>query len=411
MTICISYKFRIYPTNEQKHYFALTFGHARFVYNRLLSIISKRYEDEKKYTSFFDACKIITNELKPNNPWLENVSRMALNTSAEDLCIAFKNIKHGKGYPKFRKRTHDQSYRLTEGYRFRLDESNNSIRLEKIPGLVYCVVSQKLQGKPKFVTVSKTATDKYFVSITCEVDEVNQYPKTGKQVGIDLGIKTLASLSDGTSYANPKAFEQLRKKLAKQQQILSRKKKGSNQYNKQRIKVARVHEKIKNIRNHQQHVITTEIVKNHDVICLETLDVVKMITLGNKDLSRQLSDASLSEFIRKLVYKAKWHNRTIAKVDQYFASSKICYYCKHKKEDITLADRQWTCNKCGKIHDRDHNASKNILNEGLRILQNPIEKKPVAKRSRVRKNEKPKGSTKTDVNVGMSTLESQKVIV
>ena len=380
-----SYKFRIYPTDEQKHYFALTFGHARFVYNRLLSIISKRYEDEGKYTSFFDACKLITAELKPSNPWLNDVSRSALNTSAEDLSKAFNGLKNGNRYPKFKKRTNDQSYRLAEDYRFKLDESNNTINLEKIPGLVYCQVSQKLVGKPKFITVSKTATDNYFVSITCEVDEVEQYPKTGRQVGIDLGIKTLASLSDGTSYPNPKAFEGLRKKLAQQQRILSRKTRGSNQYNKQRLKVARIYEKIRNIRNHHQHLATTEIVKNHDIICLETLDVVKMLAEGSTDLARRLSDASLSEFVRKLEYKAKWHCRTIVKVDQYFASSKLCNYCGWKNENLKLSDRTWFCNSCCNDIDRDQNAAKNILNEGLRILQNPAEKKTVIKNNRIDK--------------------------
>ena len=406
-----SYKFRIYPTDEQKHYFALTFGHARFVYNRLLSIISKRYKEEKKYTSFFDACKLITCELKPANPWLNDVSRSALNTSAEDLCTAFKSMKHGSGYPKLKKRTHDQSYRLSEDYRFKLDQSNNTIRLEKIPGLVSCIVSQKIVGKPKFVTVSKTATDKYFVSITCEVDEVKQHLKTGSSIGIDLGIKTLASLSDGTSYPNPKAFEQLRKKLAKNQQILSRKKKGSNQYNKQRLKVARVHERIRNIRNHHQHVITTNIIKNHDVICLETLDVIKMLAARSKELSRRLTDASLGEFVRKLEYKAIWHGRTVVKVDQYFASSKLCNHCGWKNENLNLSDRTWFCNGCCNDLDRDLNAAKNILQEGLRVLQNPTEKKSAVKRSRVRKDEKLKSPAETVVNAGTSMLESQKVIV
>lgn len=381
-----SYKFRIYPTDEQKHYFALTFGHNRFVYNKLLANSIEQYEKTGKSPSRFDNQKILTHILKKENPWLYDISAASMSSSLKDLEESYRFFTNGGGHPKYKRRDENQSYRLPTPNRFKLNKSNKTIRLEKIPGLVYCQVSQKLVGKPKFITVSRTTTNKYFVSITCEVDEVNQYPKTNKQVGIDLGIKTLATLSDGTSYANPKAFEKLRKKLAVENRKLSRKKKGSNQQKKQRIKVAKVQEKIKNIRNHHQHVITTEIVKNHDIICLETLDVVRMLVAGSKDLSRQLSDASLYEFMRKLEYKAKWHGKTVVKVDQYFTSSKTCFFCKHKKKDLTLSDRKWQCHNCLAFHDRDLNAAKNILQEGSRILQNPTEKKPAMRRSRVRKS-------------------------
>ena len=224
---------------------------------------------------------------------------------------------------------------------------------------------KEIEGKILFATISKSATDKYYISITCEV-EYTPLEKTNLQVGIDTGIKNLAILSDGEVYENIKLLKTNLRKLKYEQRQLSKKKKGSGCRLKQKSKFARVHEKVTNIRKDYLHKVSTEIIKNHDVICIEDLAVKNM--MKNHKLAQAFFDVSLGAFYTMLEYKAIWNEKTIVKIDRFFPSSKMCSNCGWIKQDLELKHRKWTCESCGEHHDRDFNASTNILIQGLYIL-------------------------------------------
>ncbi len=226
-------------------------------------------------------------------------------------------------------------------------------------------IHREIEGKILFGTISKTASGKYYVSITCEVEH-NEYEKTNSSVGIDTGIKNLAILSNGEVYDNIKSLKNSIKELKYEQRQLSKKVKGSGQRNKQKTKLALLHERVANARKDYLHKVSTEIVKNHDIICIEDLAIKNMIK--NHKLAQALSDVSLGMFYAMLKYKAEWNDKTIVKIDRFFPSSKTCSNCHWIKQDLTLKDRAWVCVRCGTTHDRDLNASKNILLQGLNIL-------------------------------------------
>jgi len=224
---------------------------------------------------------------------------------------------------------------------------------------------QEIGGEIMFATISKSTTGKYWVSITCEVQHT-PYDKTGSVVGIDTGIKDLAILSDGVVYENIRSLKNNFKNLKYEQRQLSKKVKGSSSRNKQKIKLSITHEKITNIRKDYLHKISTEIIKSQDVICIEDLAVKNM--MKNHKLAQAFADVSLGSFYSMLEYKAKWNDKTIIKIDRYFPSSKMCSNCGWINQDLTLKDREWICSSCGENHDRDFNAAKNILKQGLKIL-------------------------------------------
>jgi putative transposase len=224
---------------------------------------------------------------------------------------------------------------------------------------------REIGGDILFATISKTATGKYYVSLVCETSH-EAFPTTDSAVGIDTGIKDFAVLSSGTTYKNIKVLKSKLKKLKYQQKRLSKKRKGSHSRQKQRKIVAALHEKTANVRNDYLHKVSTEIIKNHDVICTETLMVKNM--MKNHKLAQAFADVGLGTFYAMLEYKAKWNNRSFIKIDRFFPSSKTCNICRHIRQDLTLKDREWTCEKCNTIHDRDFNASRNILKQGLNLL-------------------------------------------
>jgi len=240
------------------------------------------------------------------------------------------------------------------------------IKLPKL-GLVKCKVSKQIEGRILNATISQNPSGKYFVSVCCTEVNIPQYSPTGAVVGIDLGIKEFAITSDGQHIENPKFLKKSEKKLTKLQRKLSRKTIGSSNRNKARIKVARQHEKIVNQRKNFLNKISTELIKKYDIICLETLRVKNMVK--NHKLAKAISDVSWSEFVRQLQHKADWYGKVIQKVDTYFPSSQLCNVCGYKNSDTKdLSVREWICPQCGKHHDRDENASNNILKEGLRLL-------------------------------------------
>ena len=363
-----AYKFKIEPTESQINQIEQTFGCARFVYNHYLKERQKRYQEGGK-TFGYNACSADMTQLKKELVWLRVVDSTALQSSLKNLDIAYANFFSGRArYPGFKKKhTSRQSYTAkNNGKNIAVDSEMSYVKLPKL-GFVKVRLSRAVEGRILSATVSKNPAGKYFVSLLCTDVEIAHLPKTGAVVGLDLGIKTMLATSDGQDIPNHKFSRHAEKKMRRLQRSLSRKTKGSNNRNKARIKVARLHEKIANQRKDFQHKLSLELVRNYDIIAIETLKVKNM--LKNRKLSRAISDVSWSSIVTILEYKAVWYGKTLVKVDTFYASSQLCSACGHKNLDIkNLNVRQWICPSCGANHDRDKNAAINILDEGLRIL-------------------------------------------
>ena len=363
-----SYKFRLCPNEEQKQLFAKTFGCSRAIWNMMLADKIKHYEETKEILYNTPA------QYKKEFPWLKEVDSLALCNVQLNLQTAYKNFFHsGFGFPKFKKKSHHQSYK-TNNQKGRIALLDGKVKLPKI-GWVKVKAHRQVDGVIKSATISMTPTGKYYISISCEM-EIAPLPKTNSSVGVDLGISDFAILSHGEKIGNKKFLNQLSKKLAKEQKILSRrvlaaKKEGrklsdSKNYQKQRIKVAKLHEKIANQRKDFLNKLSTYLVKNHDVICIEDLSSKNL--MKNRKLAKAIGDVSWSEFVRMLGYKANWYEKQISKISRWYPSSQICSDCGFSSGKKSLSVREWTCTNCDSHHDRDINASINILNEGLRLL-------------------------------------------
>lgn len=360
-----AYKYRFYPNAAQANMLEQTFGCCRFVYNNALAFSKEQYEQGNK-TNFNDWNKNLTT-LKKNADyvWLKDVSSVPLQQALRHLDKAFKSFfKSGFGYPKFKSRRNKQSACYMSNA-FKWNAKAQTLTLAKMKQPLNIKWSRSFVGVPSSVYVSKTPTGKYYISMLVETAVIQNQP-TAKTIGIDLGIKSLAVCSDGVVFNNPKSTAKYAKKLAKAQRLLSRKKKGSSNFKKQRIKVAKIHEKIANTRMDFTHKMTTKLINENQVISVETLKVKNMVK--NKKLSKALSDANFGEIIRQLEYKADWHGRTISKINQWFPSSKMCSVCGCLYSGKwSLSIREWNC-ECGAHHDRDLNAAINIHVEGLRLV-------------------------------------------
>jgi len=367
-----SYRFRIYPNKAQENLIQRTFGCCRFVYNYYLAKRKEVYETTKE-TFNYNACSADMTNLKKELEWLREVDATALQSSVRDLDTAYQNffrrVKSGgaPGYPRFKsKRDHRKSYK-SKKVGENIAVIGNSVRLPKL-GLVKCRISKEVKGRILSATVSQNPSGKYFVSLCCTDVEIEPLPTTGTVCGVDLGVKDLAITSDGTKYQNNKFLYQSEKKLARLQRQLSRKTKGSKRYEKQRIKLARMHEHIANQRLNAMHEATTKLVRNYDIICIEDLNVSGMVKCHSR--AKSISDASFSQFRRQLEYKAEWYGKTISVIDRFYPSSQLCSDCGYQNKLIKdTSIRDWICPVCGKYHDRDVNAAINILMKGLRLLE------------------------------------------
>ena len=360
-----SFKVRIYPNKEQQLLLEKTFGANRFIYNYFLNLKTKLYEFYKINLSFNNSSKALT-ELKKHKTWLKQADSKSLQQTLRDLDMAYQNFFNGKSnYPNFKKKQDKNSYRTNQDIKI----NNRYITIPKI-GMLRYRDKYKLEecniSKIYNVTISKTPSGNYYASISAEVDII-AFEKTNRSCGIDLGLKDFLIFDTGEKINNPRILATLEKKYRKLAKAVSRKVYNSNNYKKAKLKLAKFHEKVVNIKKDFLHKLSTNIVKEYDIICIEDL-CFKGFMRTNKAKSYQ--DVAQSEFIRQLEYKAKWYGKTISKINRFYPSTQLCSECGYKNPDLKNLDiREYDCPECGTHHERDINAAINILREGLRILE------------------------------------------
>lgn len=363
-----SFVYRLYPNKEQEILLAKHFGCNRFIYNWALNLRKESYEQSGKTISKFELNKMVTQLAKKEEySWLQEVLSQSLQQSIQNLDTAYiKFFKEKTGFPKFKsKRTHRYSYRIPQNVK--IDFEEHKVFLPKIKW-VNIRVDRKFEGLIKSATVKQLPSGKYFVSILVEDGKDYQTKRQiehANAVGIDLGIKDFAILSDGTKIENPKFLRTKEQRLKVLQKRLSRKQKGSNNRNKQRIKVAKLHEKITNERKDFLQKLTAKLVKESqfDTFCLENLNVSGM--MRNHKLAKSIAEVSWYQFIELLKYKCEWYGKNLVQIGQFEPSTKTCSHCGHKNTELTLKDREWICPVCNTYHDRDINAAINIKNFAL----------------------------------------------
>lgn len=363
-----AYKYRIYPNKKQQELIQKTFGCCRFVYNQTLAYRKELYETKKESMSRIDCNNWKNKVLKTQYTWLKEVDKFALDNAVINMDSAYqKFFKEHAGYPKFKsKRDKKKSYstNFTNG-NIEVSFENNKIKLPKLKW-IKAKFHREFVGKIKSATVSQVPSGKYFVSILVETEHIPM-KENNNSVGIDLGIKDLLITSDGEKFDNLHTTKKYEDKLAKEQRVLARKQKFSKNYEKQRIKVARIYEKIHNTRIDHLHKISHQLISENQVIVSEDLAVSNMVK--NHNLAKAISDCGWYELTRQLIYKAEWNGRTYIKIGRYVPSSQTCNVCGFVNKDTkNLSVREWICHQCGTVHNRDINAAINILNEGMKIL-------------------------------------------
>jgi putative transposase len=359
----VSYKFRAYLTDEQEQLFRVESGNARFVWNHLLDYHNKEYVENKTAFNAVKLGKYVTQLKKTEEySWLNNSTVAVITQKINDLDKAFKNFfKKGSGYPKFKKKDNEQRvrYQLDQRRISNIYIAGELLRLPNI-GVIDVNWHRIPKGTPKMVTLIKAASGEYYVSFACE-EEIEHLPKTGKSVGLDVGIKDVVVSSDGYYSGAPKFYYQYQRDLKTAHRALSRKTKGSKRYEKQRIVVAKLHELIARCRKDFLHKLSKKIVTEYDCICIEDLNVKGMVK--NRKLSKAVSDVGMYELRRQLTYKADWYGKEIRVIDRWFPSTKMCSSC-GMLHNMKLSDRTMNCD-CGFSMDRDLNAAINIRQAGM----------------------------------------------
>jgi len=354
-----SFKFQLLPTKDQEVLLAKHFGCKRFVWNHFLNRRKDEYLKNEKTLNYYDcATELVELKKVEETTWLKEINSQTLQHTLRDLDGAYNRFfrKQSK-FPKFKSKWDKQSFRVPQ----HISIEDNKIYFPKFNEGIELNAHREI-GDINFITISKTPLGKYFVSITCEVGEIQKLPKNDESIGVDLGIKDFAVCSNGDKFDNPKHYHKLEKKLKFTQRQLSKKKKESNSRIKYRKQVALVHEKIHNNRQDFLHKLSHKLIHENQVICIEDLNVKGM--MSNHNLAKSIGNCGWGEFVRQLNYKAEWYGRELVVIDRFFPSSKTCSHCGWINEGLNIKDREWTC-QCGKVIDRDLNASLNILQQGL----------------------------------------------
>jgi putative transposase len=360
-----AYKYRFYPGDEQKRILAQTFGCCRYVYNWALRQRTDAYYQHGERL-YYDgtAGRLVTLKKQEETAWLHDVSSVPLQQALRNLDRAFRNFFDGRADdPTCKKKRNQQSATYANNA---FTWKGQALTLAKMAEPLSLVWHRPLPDgcKPSSITITKDEAERYFVSLLLEED-IKPLEVTPKMVGLDLGLKSMVITSDGHTYGNPKFFAKDEKKLGAAQRRHAKKKKGSKNRVKARLKVARVHKKIADRRHDYQHQLSTRIIRENQVVCVESLQVKNMVK--NHCLAKAISDVGWSEFVRQLEYKAAWYGRNLVKIDKWYPSSKRCYDCGHILDSLTLDIRTWTCPECGVVHDRDITAAQNILAAGLAV--------------------------------------------
>src|SRR5271157_5690425 len=366
MVINQAFKFRIYPNAEQRQALARQFGCSRFVYNTFLQERMDFYAahkgEKKQGLNYQDtALRLTAMKRQPEYAWLREVNSQALQVALRNLDTAYKNFFAGRAkVPKFKCRRDKQSFGVPQ--HFTLDAEQNRLSIPRLTPLKI-VVHRPVVGTPRSVTISRGPSGRYFASILCEVDVPERSPKRrGKEIGLDLGLKSFAVTSEGEKIDAPHFLRKAEEKLVRAQRQLSRKKKGSRNRTKARVKVARLHEKVANQRADFLHKLSRRLIDENQAIYVESLNVKGL--LANHHLAKSISDAGWGEFLRQLEYKAAWYGCSLKAIGPFYPSSQWCANGDYRKVDLTLAEREWDCPVCHAHHDRDVNAALNILREG-----------------------------------------------
>ena len=357
-----SYKFRLYPSKEQADLLARHFGCARFVYNYFLNQRIEQYSLTGKIDNFYAQCKSLTAlKRQEETAWLKEVNAQTLQFSILSLDVAYTNFfKKRAKFPKFKSKHSKNSFTVPQYAHI----ADNKLSVPKFREGIRCRVHREIKGKIEKVTISKTPSGKYFVSVLTEEEYETPPEKTDKSVGLDIGLKDFIVTSEGEVFKNNRYTRKYKHNLSKAQRHLSRKKKGSRGYENQRLKVAKIHEKISNSRTDYLNKCSISLVRRYDTICIEDLNVKGMIR--NHRLSKSISDVSWGNFITMLTYKADWNGKSVVKINRYFPSSQTCSVCGYvNKQTKDLSIREWECPSCHTYHNRDVNAAINILHLGL----------------------------------------------
>ncbi len=357
------FKYRFYPTSEQRLILARTFGCTRFIYNWALALRSESYYQNNKSLSYTDTSNALTKLKKdPEKSWLKQVSSVPLQQGLRQLNTAFKNFFEGRTqYPKFKKKSYKQSATYAKNA---FTWADGKLTLAKMDKPLKIKWSREFTGEPKTVTISQDPSGRYFVSFLVEAELAQWQPGKG-EIGIDLGVKDVVVTSKGFASGNPKHYQKYQARLKTLQRRLAKKQKGSKNRHKARLKVAKLHGKIDDCRKDFTHKLTTQLVRENQAIYTETLAVKSM--LANHNLAKAIADCNWGELLRQLEYKCQWHERKLVGIDRWFPSTKRCHPCGQILDKLPLDIREWTCPSCNSLNLRDYNSSLNILAVGQTV--------------------------------------------